>query len=90
MLEQTRNAIAALKSAGLSRNEFRVRCPFDARVQGYGDLQINVFCPMRKIAALSPELAKHFKVVQYVDNGNVRYVSIEDGVPGIVTHDLSK
>lgn len=67
MLEQTKNAYAALIAVGLKRGQFSVKCPMTRK--GYGDVQIVLYTTPYHLAE---ELAKEFKVSLFTTNGEYR------------------
>ncbi len=71
MLPQTKRAVDALKDAGLTKNQFRVRTPWKQSVKGYGETIIVLLIPYSQTAPYIPKLAKSFRVV----------VTIFDGIP---------
>ena len=76
MLPQTRYAVDDLKKAGLKRKQFRVRSPWDRKVQGYLDTHIVLLCPYQELEPFIPNLAQYFKtVVSYLD-GKPWHVSV--------------
>ncbi|GEM_PF-2756052 len=77
MLPQTKYAVDDLKACGLKRKEFRIRTPWNARIQGYGETHITLLCSAKRRLELVPELAKRFKTkVLYLD-GQPWYVLVE-------------
>ncbi len=89
MLIQTQWAINTLKAAGLPRKAFRVRVT-RTKVGEYGDPAIRIFLPIAKLLPYAEKLATSFKVVQYLDHGNVIYMAVEVGKPGISRIDIAK
>jgi hypothetical protein len=84
MLPQTRRAVEALKEAGLTRDQFRIRTPWKQNIKGYGDTIIVLLCPYAQIAPYIQKLAKSFKVVVTIFNGVPSHVSIETNqAPGL-------
>jgi hypothetical protein len=72
MLPQTKRAVEALKEAGLTRNQFRIRTPWKQRINGYGDTTIVLLISYGQTAPYIQKLAKSFRVV----------VTVFDGIPG--------
>jgi hypothetical protein len=68
MLPQTRRAVEALKDAGLTRDQFRIRTPWKQSSNGITYAQT---------APYIPKLAKSFKVVVTIFDGIPCHVSIE-------------
>ena len=84
MLVQSRRAVEALKEAGLTRAQFRVRTPWKQSVKGYGDTTIVLLCPYAHIAPCIQKLAKSFKVVVTIFDSIPCHVSIETNhAPGL-------
>jgi len=79
MLAQTRRAVEALKEAGLTREQFRIRTPWKQSINGisYGETTIVLLCPYSQIAPYIQKLAKSFKVVVTIFDGIPCHVSIE-------------
>ena len=77
MLVQTRRAVDALKDAGLTRNQFRVRTPWKPRIKGYGDTSIVLLIPYGQTAPYIQKLAKSFRVVVTLFDGIPCHVSLE-------------
>lgn len=77
MLPQTRRCVEALKEAGLTRSQFRIRTPWKASMKGYGDTHIAVLCSYAQLAPYVQTLAQSFKVVVTVFDGVVCSVAIE-------------
>ena len=71
MLPQNKRCVAALKDAGLTRAQFRIRTPWKPSTNDYGDPHIDIVCSYTQIAPCVQKLAKSFKVV----------VTMFDGVP---------
>ena len=93
MLPQTRRAVEALKEAGLTRDQFRIRTPWKQSVHGisYGDTIIVLLCPYPQIAPSIQKLAKAFRVVVTVFDGVPCHVSIETHhAPGLYTLEHGK
>lgn len=67
MLEQTKNAYAALYAVGLKRGQFSVTCPMTRK--GYGDVQITLYVAPYELAE---ELAKEFQVDLFTINDEYR------------------
>jgi hypothetical protein len=74
MLPQTKRCVAALKDAGLTRAQFRIRTLWKPSTNDYGDPHIDIVCSYTQIAPYVQKLAKSFKVV----------VTMFDGVPSSV------
>lgn len=84
MLPQTRRAVEALKEAGLTRSQFRIRTPWKQSSKGYGDTIIVLLCPYAQTAPFIQKLARSFKVVVTIFNGVPSHVSIETNqAPGL-------
>jgi len=67
-LEQTKRAIAALKAAGFSRDEFRVRTPYLGDDRGWGDTVIVLLATKSKQIALVPAMvAQGLSVTRWFD-----------------------
>jgi len=79
MLPQTRRAVEALKDAGLTRDQFRIRTPLKQSANGisYGDTSIVLLVPYAQTALYIPKLAKAFKVVVTIFDGIPCHVSLE-------------
>ncbi len=79
MLPQTRRAVEALKGAGLTRNQFRIRTPWKQSTNGisYGETTIVLLCSYAQISPYIQKLAKSFKVVVTIFDGIPCHVSIE-------------
>jgi hypothetical protein len=77
MLVQTRRAVEALKVAGLTRSQFRVRTPWKQSVKGYGDTSIVLLISYPQTAPYIQKLAQSFKVVVTLFDGIPAHVSIE-------------
>ncbi len=79
MLPQTRRAVEALKDAGLTRDQFRIRTPWKRNSNGisYGETTIVLLAPYAQIAPFIQKLAKAFKVVVTIFDGIPSHVSIE-------------
>ena len=62
MIEQTKNAIEALKACGLARSEYSVRTPLQGRGQNayYGDAEISLRCNRARQFELIDKLAERF------------------------------
>jgi hypothetical protein len=79
MLMQTRRAVDALKEAGLTRDQFRIRTPW-REGKGCGKTTIVLLCPYTQTAPYLHKLAKSFRVV----------VTIFDGIPCAVSIELAE
>ncbi len=79
MLPQTRRSVEALKEAGLTRSQFRIRTPWKRSANGisYGDTIIVLLVPYAQIAPHIQKLARSFRVVVTVLDGIPSHVSIE-------------
>lgn len=77
MLPQTKQAVAALKEAGLTREMFRIRTPWKQSMNDYGDTTIVVLCSYAQLSPYIQTLAKSFKVVVTILDGVPCHVSIE-------------
>src|SRR5438105_5418138 len=79
MLPQTRRAVEALKEAGLTRDQFRIKTPWKRSSNGisYGETTIVLLCSYAQIVSCVPKLAKSFKVVVTIFDGIASHVSIE-------------
>jgi hypothetical protein len=85
MLPQTRRAVEALKEAGLTRDQFRIRTPWREDT-GCGKTTIVLLCPYAQTAPSLHKLAKAFKVVVTIFDGIPCSVSIEIAEePGLYT-----
>jgi hypothetical protein len=76
MLPQTRRAVDALKEAGLTRSQFRIRTPWKEG-KGSGKTTIVLLCTYGQTAPYLKKLAKTFRVVVTVFDGIPCSVSIE-------------
>ena len=86
MLPQTRRAVEALKDAGLTRDQFRIRTPWKQSNNGisYGETTIVLLCSYAQISPYIQKLAKSFKVVVTIFDGVPCHVSIETNhAPGL-------
>jgi len=93
MLPQTRRAVEALKEAGLTRDQFRIRTPWKQSANGisYGDTSIVLLIPYAQTAPYIPKLAKSFKVVVTIFDGIPCHVSIETNhAPGLYKFEHGK
>lgn len=79
MLPQTRRAVEALKAAGLTRDQFRIRTAWGAGT-GYGKTTIVLLCPYSQTAPHLKKLAQSFRVV----------VTLFDGIPCSVAIEVSE
>ena len=62
MLPQTRRAVEALKEAGLTRDQFRIRTPWK-QDKGYGTTTIVLLCPYAQTAPyLQNDFFKHLEI----------------------------
>ena len=87
MLPQTRRAVEALKDAGLTRDQFRIRTPWN-QDKGYGTTTIVLLCPYAQTAPYLQQLAQVFKVVVTHLDGIPCSVSIEIArEPGLYTRE---
>src|SRR5258708_19418625 len=87
MLPQTRRAVEALKEAGLTRDQFRIRTPWN-QDKGYGKTTIMLLCPYAQTAPYLQQLAQLFKVVVTLFDGIPCSVSIEIAQePGLYTRE---
>src|SRR5216683_1907119 len=77
MLPQTRRCVEALKDAGLTRSQFRIRTPWKQSTNGYGDTIIIILCSYAQIAPYVQTLAQSFRVVVTVLDGVVCHVALE-------------
>lgn len=80
MLPQTKQAVAALKEAGLNRKQFSIRTPWKKKIQDYGETIILIICPYAQIAPCMQKLAGYFKVI----------VAVLDGIPCDISIDTTK
>ena len=89
MLPQTRQARHDLLKAGLKRKQFRVRTPWNRKVQGYGCTQIVLLSPYCQVAPCIPNLAKYFRtVITTREDATPFHVSVEtDGKPGLYRYE---
>ncbi len=86
MLPQTRQALEALKEAGLTRAQFRIRTPWKQCMNAYGDTIIVILCSYAQIAPYVQKLVKSFKVVVTIFDGIPCHVAIEVAQePGLYT-----
>lgn len=76
MLAQTRRAVEALKAAGLTRSQFRVRTAWRAG-KGEGKTTIVLLCPYSQTAPYLQKLAQSFRVVVTIFAGIPSHVSLE-------------
>ncbi len=92
MLPQTRRAVEALKDAGLTRDQFRIRTPWkrSSNGNGYGETIIVLLIPYAQIAPYIQKLAKSFKVVVTIFDGVPSHVSIEIAEPGLYKFENGK
>jgi hypothetical protein len=87
MLPQTRQAVEALKEAGLTRDQFRIRTPWK-HDKGYGKTTIALLCPYAQTAPYLQQLAQVFKVVVTLLDGIPCSVAIETAEePGLYTRE---
>jgi len=87
MLPQTRRAVDALKEAGLTRDQFRIRTPWN-QDKGYGKTTIVLLCPYAQTAPYLQKLAKSFRVIVTIFDGIPCSVSIEIAEePGLYTRE---
>jgi hypothetical protein len=77
MLPQTRRCVEALKEAGLTRSQFRIKTPWKASMKDYGETTIVIVCSYAQLAPYVQTLAKSFKVVVTIFDGVVCSVAIE-------------
>jgi hypothetical protein len=87
MLSQTKDTIEILRACGLKRKEFRVRTPWNRKVQGYDASSIVLLCPQERKLALVPALAKRFKTTVLYLNGQAWHVQVEPGQPGLYQYE---
>ncbi len=88
MLPQTRQAVAQLQQAGLTRKQFRIRTPFNYKVQGYTDTFIVLRCPYQQVEPLLSKLAAFFKVIVTCLDGMPCHISIEvAATPGLYKYE---
>lgn len=74
---QVQRVVRALLSAGLQRNDFRVRCPFDRRAQCYGDVRVNLLISRDRAEALTPRfLEAGLNVCHTILDGEVAVVQV--------------
>jgi hypothetical protein len=76
MLPQTRRAVDALKEAGLTRSQFRIRTPWREST-GCGKTTIELLCTYTQTAPYLQKLARSFRVVVTIFDGIPCSVSIE-------------
>jgi hypothetical protein len=79
MMPQTRRAVDALKEAGLTRDQFRIRTPWN-QDKGYGKTTIVLLCSYAQTAPYLQKLAKSFRVI----------VTIFDGIPCSVAIEIAR
>lgn len=93
MLPQTRRAVEALKEAGLTREQFRIRTPWKQCANGIsdGETTIALLCHYSQIAPYIQKLAKSFKVVVTIFDSIPCHVSIETAEePGLYKFEHGK
>ena len=84
MLPQTKQAVAALKEAGLKRSQFRIKTPWKQSIQDYGETTIMVLCSYMQLSPCIHKLAESFRVVVTLLDSVPSHVSIETNhVPGL-------
>jgi len=87
MLPQTRRAVEALKEAGLTRDQFRIRTPWN-QDKGYGKTTIVLLCSYAQTAPYLQKLAKSFRVIVTIFDGIPCSVAIEIAEePGLYTRE---
>ena len=87
MLPQTKYTIDSLKACGLKRKEFRVRTPWNRKLQGYDTSSIVLLCSKERNLELVPELAKRFKTTVLYLDGEARHVQVEPSHPGLYRYE---
>lgn len=91
MLPQTKRVVEALKEAGLTRQQFRIRTPWKQSIQGYGDTIIVLLCSYAQLAPYVQKLATYFKVVVTFLDGVPCHVSLETAsTPGLYKSEHGK
>jgi hypothetical protein len=77
MLPETKQYVAKLKAAGLTRSQFRIHTPWRASTQQYGKTLIEVTCPFSQLAPHLQSLAQVFQVTVTCLDGTPVNVSVE-------------
>jgi hypothetical protein len=77
VLPETKQYVLNLKLAGLTRQQFRIRTPWNVSTQEYGPTIITLVGPLSQLAPHLKELSKFFKVTVTCLDGMPVHVSVD-------------